>query len=302
MKDRMPNRWTPVEFLGDMRCQLNAMDWLKECVSTSTRALIVVAGVMCSIGLSSQERTVDSQSGDNGSSDPIDLVSSLEEVVVQGIQEEVLHAFQFDDFHQVNRTGEHYYLTRQYKKAFPYLLASAKRGFKMAQARLGYIYLSGLGGIERSIPTAIGWIGVAAEPRSDPQIKNYFRNIMRRLPDHLRDEVQEIVSAFIEKYGAEATGISCIHTRVAGTHISQLTCNFKNEFALRDAMLQEWMSTAFAETSGPFGTGIDTYVIGSESPDAGGTLIGSTSQAQDVGISTSSIGTSNGSGNSGGGD
>ncbi|MCY3884744.1 MAG: hypothetical protein OXG24_07455 [Gammaproteobacteria bacterium] len=265
------------------------------------RITTALAVVFCSVGLASKEQSTDSEFSSANNADTADLESSLEEVVVKGVQEEVLHAFQFDDFHEVNRTGEHYYLTRQYKKAFPYLLASAKRGFKMAQARLGYIYLSGLGGVKKSVPTAIGWIGVAAEPRSDPQIKNYFRRIMKAIPDHLKDEIREIVDAFIEKYGTDATGMSCIHTRVAGTHISQLTCNFKNEFALRDAMLQEWMSTAFAETSGPFGTGIDTFVIGSESPDAGGILsVSSFNQAQDAGISNSSTGLSNSLSNSDG--
>lgn len=270
-------------------------------MNVSKLTLVVLVTVFGCVWVSSQEQSSDVQTGNPKSETAVELDSSLEEVVVQGIREDVLHAFQFDDFHEVNRTGEHYYLTRQYKKAFPYLLASAKRGFKMAQARLGYIYLSGLGGVKKSVPTAIGWIGVAAEPRSDPQIKNYFRRIMKAIPDDLKDEVQEIVEAFIEKYGTDATGMSCIHTRIAGTHISTLTCNFKNEFSLRDAMLQEWMSTAFAETSGPFGTGIDTYVIGSESPDAGGTLlVGGAIQPQDIGVSNTSTGSSTGSGNSGG--
>ncbi|MXW53810.1 MAG: hypothetical protein F4X44_11090 [Gammaproteobacteria bacterium] len=276
------------------------MNWFIKRIDVSKPAIVLLVVLLCTIGISPQEQSTELHPDSEDSSQRVEIESSLEEVIVEGIQEEVLHAFQFDDFHEVNRTGEHYYLTRQYKKAFPYLLASAKRGFKMAQARLGYIYLGGLGGVKKSLPTAIGWIGVAAEPRSDPQIKNYFKRIMRAIPEDLKDEVQEVVDAFIERYGTDATGMSCIHTRIAGTHISTLTCNFKNEFTLRDAMLQEWMSTAFAETSGPFGTGIDTYVIGSESPDAGGTLIVGNSSQQDLGISNSSVGTSNGSGNSGG--
>lgn len=222
---------------------------------------------------------------------------SLEDLVVTGVREEVLHAFQFDDFHEVNRSGEHYYLTRQYKRAFPYLLASAKRGFKMAQARLGFIYLNGLGGVEKSIPTGIGWLGVAAEPRSDPEIKNYFRKIMRKIPKRLKSQVEEVVEAFVEKYGSDATGMSCIHTRIAGSHISKLTCNFKKEFALRDALLQDWMSTAFEETSGPYGTGIDATAINVISPDAGGVrAIGTGSQGRDAGLSTSQVGSGTGSG------
>lgn len=279
------------------------MNWFLKCTRVPKPTLVVLVVLICSAGLSSQEQSPEAQVSSIDSSDEIDLESSLEEMVVKGVKEEILHAFQFDDFHEVNRTGEHYYLTRQYKKAFPYLLASAKRGFKMAQARLGYIYLRGLGGLEKNVPTAIGWIGVAAEPRSDPQIKNYFRKIMRAIPANVKNQVQEIVDAFIEKYGSDSTGMSCIHTRIAGTHISTLTCNFKNEFTLRDAMLQEWMSTAFAETSGPFGTGIDTNVIGSQSPDAGGTLlVGGSSPSPELGISNTSFGSSNGSGSSSGSD
>ena len=226
---------------------------------------------------------------------------SLEEIVIMGIQEDVLHAFQFDDFHEVNRTGEYYYMTRQYKKAFPYLLASAKRGFKMAQARVGYIYLNGLGEVEKSFSTGIGWLGVAAEPRSDPQIKNYFKKIMQKLPENLKSQVKEVVAAYVEQYGPEATGMSCIHTRIAGTHISKLTCNFKKEFALRDALFQDWMSTAFDETAGPFGTGIDATAINVTSPDAGGVLsISTNSQGRDAGLSTSNLGSGTNSGGSDG--
>ena len=223
-----------------------------------------------------------------------------EDLIVEGIREEIFHAFEFDDFHQVNQTGEHYYITRQYKKAFPYLLASAKRGFKLAQARLAFLYFKGLGGVESSFPLGIGWLGVAASPKTDPEIKNYFKRIMRKLPEEVKEEAQKVVDAFISKYGTKATGMSCIHTRVAGSHISKLTCNFKKEFQLRDGLYQDWLSTAFDEVSGPFGTGMDRTLVGLQSPDAGSPgAAGTSDSGRVIGIGNSGIGsTGSGSNNS----
>ncbi len=181
--------------------------------------------------------------------------TTMEDMVVTEVRQQIENAFSFNDFHKVKDRGEYYYRIGRYKDAFPYLLASAKRGFKIAQAQVGYIYISGRGVVKPSLATGIAWLGVAATPRSDPEIKNYYKNLMKQIPEDLKPKVQELVDLFIEKYGPEATGMSCVHVRRAGTHVSDLKCNFKGEFENRDGLFQDWLSTGFDATLDPFGTG-----------------------------------------------
>lgn len=180
--------------------------------------------------------------------------TTMEQVVVSEVREQVKNAFTYNDFHTVKDRAEYYYRIGRYKEAFPYLLASAKRGFKIAQAQVGYIYLAGKGVVRPSKATALAWLGVAASPRSDPEIKNYYKELLETVPKELRPKVEELVQSFIESYGPKATGMSCIHVRRAGTHVSDLKCNFKGEFENRDALFQDWLSTGF-DAVGPYTTG-----------------------------------------------
>ena len=180
--------------------------------------------------------------------------TTMEEIVVSEVREQIENAFSYNDFHTVKVRAEFYYRTRRYKDAFPYLLASAKRGFKIAQAQVGYIYLTGQGVVRPSKATALAWLGVAASPRSDPEIKNYYKDLLKTVPDELRPKVEELVQSFIDTYGPKATGMSCIHVRRAGTHVSDLKCNFKGEFEHRDALFEDWLSTGFDAVS-PYSTG-----------------------------------------------
>ena len=180
--------------------------------------------------------------------------TTMEEMVVSEVRETIENAFSYNDFHTVKDRAEYYYRIGRYKDAFPYLLASAKRGFKIAQAQVGYIYLTGQGVVKPSKATALAWLGVAASPRSDPEIKNYYKNLMKTVPEELRPKVEELVQSFIDTYGPKATGMSCIHVRRAGTHVSDLKCNFKGEFEHRDALFQDWLSTGFDAVS-PYSTG-----------------------------------------------
>lgn len=180
--------------------------------------------------------------------------TTMEELVVSEVREQIENAFSYNDFHTVKDRAEYYYRIGRYKDAFPYLLASAKRGFKIAQAQVGYIYLTGQGVVKPSKATAIAWLGVAASPRSDPEIKNYYKDLLKTIPEELKPKVEELVQSFIDTYGPKATGMSCIHVRRAGTHVSDLKCNFKGEFEHRDALFQDWLSTGFDAVS-PYTTG-----------------------------------------------
>ena len=189
-------------------------------------------------------------------------VETMEELVTTAVRQDILNAFTINDFHRINNLGSYYYRTKQYAKAFPYLLASAKRGFKTAQYRLGVYYFDGLGGIETDIPLSIGWFGVAASPRSNASMKETFKGLMRQVPENLKPKIQDVVDALIERYGSEATGVNCMSTRVAGTHMRSFQCNFEKEFEHRDAAYQDWLSTSFQ--------GIDPYTTGMGSSDPSG--------------------------------
>ena len=57
--------------------------------------------------------------------------------------------------------GKRLYALDQIDEAFPYLLDTAQRGFKDSQARVGHIYLQGLGDVERDATQGVGWLGAA---------------------------------------------------------------------------------------------------------------------------------------------
>ncbi|MCY4143088.1 MAG: hypothetical protein OXG08_05280 [Gammaproteobacteria bacterium] len=196
--------------------------------------------------------------------------TTMEEMVVTEVRSAIENAFTFNDFHQVNDRGEYYYRIGRYKEAFPYLLASAKRGFKVAQAQVGYIYLTGQGAIKPSKATALAWLGVAASPKSDPEIKNYYKDLLKTIPEHLKPKIEQVVQAFIDKYGTKATGMSCDHVRRAGTHVSDLKCNFEGEFENRDALFQDWLSTGFDQAVTPFATGPGAGADSLSAPSTGG--------------------------------
>ncbi|MCY3884915.1 MAG: hypothetical protein OXG24_08380 [Gammaproteobacteria bacterium] len=196
-------------------------------------------------------------------------VSTMEELVTTEVRQDILNAFTINEFHRVNNVASFYYRTKQFAKAFPYLLASAKRGFKTSQYRLGVIYVNGLGKIKRDVALGIGWIGTAASPRSTVLMKETYQDLMDKVPERLRPKVQDVVDALIERYGSDATGVNCMNTRVAGTHMRSFQCNFDKEFEHRDAFFQDWLTTSFRGTS-PYLTGMGSSdPTGQASPDAG---------------------------------
>lgn len=196
-------------------------------------------------------------------------VSTMEELVTTEVREDILNAFTINEFHRINKQASFFYRTKQYQKAFPFLLASAKRGFKGSQYRLGVIYVNGLGNIKRDVTLGIGWIGTSASPRSTALMRETYEDLMDKVPERLKSKVQDVVDALIERYGSEATGVDCMNTRVAGTHMRSFQCNFAREFEHRDAAFQDWLTTSFSGVN-PYMTGMGSSdPSGQASPDAG---------------------------------
>lgn len=121
------------------------------------------------------------------------------------------------------------FATKQVKEAFPYLLNTARHGFKDSQATVGHIYLTGVGDIERDPAQAIGWLGVASSGNSSPVIRNYFNDIWNRLPDRYVPYFEEVVEDFKERYGESATGVVCDLHRPLDSNVKRLVCFFEDE-------------------------------------------------------------------------
>lgn len=135
-----------------------------------------------------------------------------------------------------NGKGGWLYRNRRYKEAFPYLLTAAEHGFKLAQARVSYIYQQGLGEVPRDADAAIGWLGVAAAAPTAPEVRNYYLRVLDQFPPEYLERIEEIVVEYRQKYGASATRVDCENKRLAGTHISRLKCDFRDAPIYRDAL------------------------------------------------------------------
>lgn len=144
-----------------------------------------------------------------------------------------------------NGRGAQLYRRGQFAEALPFLLTSARQGFKLAQARVGFIYKQGLGDVEPDAEVAIGWLGVAASRTSNPEIIDYFKNLMASIPATFHPEIELIVAEYKEKYGSDEVGLHCSNTRRAGTHISRLKCDFDNEWE-RDAIDSQGLDALLA--------------------------------------------------------
>ena len=160
--------------------------------------------------------------------DPDLSTQPMDEMIVEGTAPD-LNIVRITRIRYANGNGARLYRLGKYKEAYPLLLTAAKQGFKLAQARVSYIYQQGLGGIDRDAEKAVGWLGVAASPVSDLEIMKYHRRFMARVPETHKPQVDRIVEDYIAKYGNEANGINCDRTRVAGTHISRLKCDLYEE-------------------------------------------------------------------------
>ena len=131
--------------------------------------------------------------------------------------------------YQSRQQGSILYRQQRYADALPYLLAAARRGFKFAQARVGFILQQGPDGVPKDPEAAVAWLGVAATNPTHPEIRNYFNDVWKRIPDHHRGALQDTIDDYVERYGARANRVACDMSHKAGTWIKPLTCRFQDE-------------------------------------------------------------------------
>lgn len=160
-------------------------------------------------------------------------IEADEEVVVEAppleANSEAIANRMIDTYHS-NERGRRLYLQHRYAEAVPYLLAAAKRGFKMSQARLGEIYVLGLNDVPQDIAAGMGWLGVAASGTTMPSIRNRFKELRSHVPPPLQPRLEAIVAAFTAKYGSKATGVTCTRDKLLGTNATKLDCFFGDEW------------------------------------------------------------------------
>ena len=123
--------------------------------------------------------------------------------------------------------GKRLYALDQIDEAFPYLLDTAQRGFKDSQARVGHIYLQGLGDVEPDTTQGVGWLGVASTGQTSPGIRNYFNDIWKRIPENHVAYFEEVVEDYRSRYGEEATGVVCDLNRPLRSFVKELHCFFE---------------------------------------------------------------------------
>lgn len=196
----------------------------------------------------------------------------VEEVLILGERFEIDTTVAFARLTESNSRGAKLYKQGKYKEALPYLLAGAKTGFKMSQARVGAIYLGGLGGVKKDLRKGIGWLGVASEPITAPEIRNTWKRVFSGVSESSKGEVAKIVSEYVALYGRRTTGTECEMTSNTKSLVAQLECTLDDEFYRFASDEQKVLVECFAGVSGVCGTvdlnhlePIDT-TVGGESP------------------------------------
>ena len=180
---------------------------------------------------------------------------NIEEIVVTGERFKVDTEIAFQNLTRSNGEGAKLYKQGRYREALPYLLVGAKTGFKMSQARVGAIYLKGLGDVPKDVRKGLGWLGVASEPMTSPGIRNAWKKVLRHVPKDRLPEVEAIVKTYRENYGTLATGTRCEMTSNARSRIARLECTLNDELFMFATANQTHMIGCFSNR-GELGLGM----------------------------------------------
>ena len=174
---------------------------------------------------------VDGLGADRGTADPrFDDVD--EEVIVTGERDDshqVVNLETMMGIYQSRLQGSILYRRQEYAEALPHLLAAARRGFKFAQARVGFILQQGVDGVPQDPEAAIAWLAVAARGDTHPEIRNYFKAMWAKIPDQRRPALENLIDVYVQRYGSRANRVTCDMSHKAGTWLKKLTCRFQDE-------------------------------------------------------------------------
>ena len=199
---------------------------------SSQGALVAVVWLAASAGAAEEP---DQAPDDAGDANPV------EEVVVTGQRVKNLTRAERLDIYRQLAQGRRLYSDSDFERAFPLLLNTAEHGFKDAQARVGYMYLQGLGDAPRDSTSAVGWLGVAAAGNSSPGIENFFNRVWKRIPDRHVPYFETVVEDYKARFGERPSGVTCDLRRSVGSHFKRLSCYFDDDLTIEQRRLLETM-------------------------------------------------------------
>ena len=173
--------------------------------------------------------------------EPLDAALDLdrepdEEMIVTAPKPDRGQVPQFEyllETYKARSKGSLLYRRGKFAESFPYLLIAAKRGFRLAQARVGFLFQQGIG-TPRDAEAAIAWLALAATPDTLPEIMNYFRTQWAKIPPEYIPQLEQVIDEYREQYGNRENRVVCDMSRKAGTHFKKLTCRFMDESIYQD--------------------------------------------------------------------
>ena len=173
--------------------------------------------------------------------EPLDAALDLdrepdEEMIVTAPKPDRGQVPQFEyllETYKARSKGSLLYRRGKFAESFPYLLVAAKRGFRLAQARVGFLFQQGIG-TPRNAEAAIAWLALAATPDTLPEIMNYFRTQWAKIPPEYIPQLEQVIDEYREQYGNRENRVVCDMSRKAGTHFKKLTCRFMDESIYQD--------------------------------------------------------------------
>ena len=130
--------------------------------------------------------------------------------------------------YEARHKGGRLYRLGQYEEALPLLLVAARKGFKMEQARVSFLYQQGLG-TEQDVEAAVGWLGVAARGETTPEIRGRFKEIWARIPQARRPHFEAVIDEYEKRYGNEANRTACNNRMVVNQQLRRkriFECDF----------------------------------------------------------------------------
>ena len=214
----------------------------------ATLALLVAAPAGAAQSAPREAGEIDAAGGEPVSA-PVERASpkDVEEVVVTETAPKrgVIPTLELiSEVYHARRQGGWLYKRGRYKEAFPLLLTAAKRGFKFAQARVGFLYQQGCPpwgdaprepcewggpGGKSNVDPAIGWLALAAKPPTLPEIRGHFKKLWKRIPAQHHAHFDAVIANYEQRYGTKVNRIGCDRSHKAGTYMKKLTCRFLDE-------------------------------------------------------------------------
>ena len=187
-----------------------------------TTALLITAGALAQSNLATTQKS-DSAGSERATSGR----EYVDELIVTGerLDPVELDILQMDRMYGHKITAARQFIHGNYEEAFPTLLHLAKHGFVDAQARVGFIYLHGLGGQPKSNLKALGWLGVATSGDTRPQYRVYLNRLLAEVPEAQRALVTDTIEEYTGKYNHADKGISCFR----GADLTAFTCRYEAE-------------------------------------------------------------------------